>query len=296
MAAAPCVHRPERARSNRALAWALAITVVFTAVEAVGGFFAGSLALLADAGHMLTDAGALGLSLFAGWIAGRPARAGKTYGYYRVEILAALVNGAILLGVTGWIVVEAISRLRHPAPVKAGVLLAVASLGLVANVVAVVLLHRGKGENLNARGAYLHVLSDVVGALGAITAGAVILATGWLPADPLISIGLSLLLLVSAGRLMWQSVDVLLEAAPAHVSMPELEAAIAAVPNVRGVHDLHVWTVSSGIVAMSGHAMVPDPSRHQAVLEEITRRVKDFGIQHVTVQLERDSVCEEPRP
>jgi cobalt-zinc-cadmium efflux system protein len=290
-AVVPCVHRPERTLSRRALGWALGITVVFTVVEVAGAFVSGSLALLADAGHMLTDAGALALSLFAAWVAGRPASATKTYGYYRVEILAALVNGAVLLAVTGWIVAQAVARLRTPEAVRPGILVAVASAGLLANVVALVLLHRGKGESLNARGAYLHVLSDVVGSLGAILAGGVILATGWLRADPLISIGLSGLLLVSAGRLVWQSVDVLLEAAPAHVSMTELEAAIAAVPSVRGVHDLHVWTVTSGIVAMSGHATVPDATRHQAVLEEITRRVKDFGIQHVTVQLEREEIC-----
>ena len=289
--AAPCVHRPERGRSNRALGWALVITVLFTVVEAVGGFVSGSLALLADAGHMLADAGALALSLFAARIAARPPSAGKTYGWYRVEILAALVNGAVLLVVTGWIVIEAVRRLAEPAPIRPGILFTIATLGLAANLAAVVLLHRGKGESLNVHGAYLHVLSDIVGSLGAIAAGAVILATGWLAADALISIGLSLLLLASALRLVRKSVDVLLEAAPAHVSMPELEAAIAAVPNVRGVHDLHVWTVSSGIVAMSGHATVPDPGQHQSVLEEITRRVKDFGIQHVTVQLEKEEIC-----
>ncbi len=291
VAAVPCVHPPARALSTKALGWALAITIVFTGIEAVGGFVSGSLALLADAGHMLTDAGALGLSLFAAWIARRPATQGKTFGYYRVEILAALVNGAVLLAVTGWIVFEAIRRLRTPEAIRPGILMAVASAGLVANIAAVFLLHRGRGESLNAHGAYLHVLSDLVGSVGAILAGGVILTTGWLRADPIISIGLSLLLLASAGRLVWRSVDVLLEAAPAHVSMADLEAAIAAVPSVRGVHDLHVWTVTSGIVAMSGHATVPDAARHQAVLEEITRRVKDFGIQHVTVQLEREEIC-----
>jgi cobalt-zinc-cadmium efflux system protein len=286
-----CIHRPARAESRKALRWALGLTLAFVAIEAVGGFVARSLALLADAAHMLTDAAALGLSLFAAWIATRPAGAGKTYGYYRYEILAALANGGLLLAVTGGIVLEAVERLQHPAAVRADVLLGVAGLGLVANVVALTVLHRARGESLNVRGAYLHVLSDLAGSVGAILAGAVIWATGWNVADPLISIVLAALLLVGAWRLVRSSVDVLLEAAPRHVDLPRLEQAIAAVPEVRGVHDLHVWTVSSGIVAMSGHATVPDPARHQEVLEEIVRRVRGFGIQHVTVQLEQSPDC-----
>lgn len=289
--AEPCVHRPDRGGSPRVLTWALAVTITFMVVEVAGGLLAGSLALLADAGHMLTDAGAISLSLFACWMAARPADQRKTYGYYRVEILAALINGAVLIAVTAGIVIEAVRRLAAPPDVRPGLLIGVASMGLAANLVAAFLLHRARGESLNIRGAYLHVLSDLLGSLGALAAGGVIMATGWMAADPLISIALALLLLVGAVRLVWQSVDVLLEAAPGNVSLPDLEAAIAGVPDVRGVHDLHVWTVSSGIVAMSGHAMVPDAARHQAVLEEITRRVKGFGIQHVTVQLERDRVC-----
>jgi cobalt-zinc-cadmium efflux system protein len=288
--AVPCVQQPERGQSARSLSWALGVTLLFVVVEVVGGLLSRSLALLADAGHMMTDAGALGLSLFACWIAGRPADARKTYGYYRVEILAALLNGAVLVAVTAGIVIEAVRRLAAPPAVRPGILLGVASLGLLANLFAVAVLHRAKGESLNVRGAYLHVLSDLAGSVGAIAAGLVILATGWMAADPLISIALALLLLFAAVRLVRQSVDVLLEAAPRHVSIPELEAAIATVPDVRGVHDLHVWTVSSGIVAMSGHATVPDAARHQAVLEEITRRVRGFGIQHVTVQLEQQCV------
>jgi cobalt-zinc-cadmium efflux system protein len=260
-------------------------------VEAVGGFAAGSLALLADAGHMVTDVASLGLSLFGAWIAARPADAKATYGWYRVEILAALVNGAVLLGVTAWIVVEAVGRLQAPQPVRPLIMVPVASAGLVANVAAVVLLHRSRGESLNVRGAYLHVLSDVAGSVAAVAAGLVILATGWTPADPILSILISALLLFAALRLVVRSVDILLEAAPAHVPVKELEASIAAVPSVRGVHDLHVWTVSDGMVAMSAHATVPELDRHQEALEEITRRVRRFGIQHVTVQLEREPVC-----
>ena len=291
--AEPCVHRPARAASRRALRWALAVTALFAVVEAVGGFAAGSLALLADAGHMVTDVASLALSLFGAWAAARPADAKATYGWYRVEILAALVNGAVLLGVTGWIVVEAVLRLQSPHPVRPGIMVPVASAGLVANLACVVLLHRARGESLNVRGAYLHVLSDVLGSLSAVVAGLVILATGWTPADPILSILISALLLVAALRLVTRSVDILLEAAPAHVQVKDVEASIAAVPSVRGVHDLHVWTVSDGMVAMSAHATVPELERHQETLEEITRRVRRFGIQHVTVQLEREPLCEE---
>ncbi len=286
-----CVHRPPRTESRRALAWVLGITIVFALVEVGGGLLSGALVLLADAAHMLTDAGAVGLSLFAVWIARRPATAQKTYGYYRLEILAALVNGALLIAVTVGIVLEALQRLHHPQAVRSGLLLAVAVAGLAANLAAVAILHGAKGESLNVRGAYLHVLSDVLGSLAAIAAGAIIALTGWLPADPLLSIGLSLLILVSAVRLVGEAVDVLLEATPAHVSLAALTDAIATVPGVTGVHDLHVWTVSSGMVAMSGHVTAPRAADHQPVLEEITRRVRGFGIQHMTVQIEAGEEC-----
>jgi cobalt-zinc-cadmium efflux system protein len=291
-AAEPCRHRPVRRESGRALAWVLGLTLAFAAVEVVGGLVSGALVLLADAAHMLTDAAAVGLSLFAAWIARRPATPQKTYGYYRLEILAALVNGAALITVTLWIVLEAVRRLGHPEPIRSGLLLVVAALGLVANLAAVAILHGAKGESLNVRGAYLHVLSDVLGSVAAIAAGVIVRLTGWLPADPILSIGLSLLILVSAVRLTREAAEILLEATPSHVPMGALAAAMTAVPGVVGVHDLHVWTVSSGMVAMSGHATVPEAADRQRVLEEISRRVRQFGIQHVTVQVEADTRCE----
>jgi len=281
-----CVHRPERPESRRALAWVLVITLGFAAVEVAGGLLSGALVLLADAAHMLTDAAAVGLSLFAAWIARRPVTLNKTYGYYRLEILAALVNGALLIALTVAIVLEAVRRLQAPEAIRPGILLGVATAGLLANLAGVAILHRAKGENLNVRGAYLHVLSDLLGSLAAIGAGIIVALTGWLPADPLLSIALALLILVSAARLVWEAVDVLLEATPAHINLAALAEAIAAVPGVTGVHDLHVWTVSSGMVAMSAHAAVPDAVPHQSVLDEICRRVRTFGIQHVTVQVE----------
>jgi cobalt-zinc-cadmium efflux system protein len=277
--------------STRALGWALGITLLFAGVEAVGGLVAGSLALLADAAHMLMDAASLGLALFAAWMMRRPASGSRTYGWYRVEILAALVNGALLLAVTAGIMVEAFRRLMSPEVIRTGVMLAVASAGLVANLAATAILHRSRGENLNVRGAYLHVLSDVAGSAAAIIAALVIKATGWTPADPLLSAVLSLLLLASALRLLSQAVDVLLEAAPKHVDMRALEAAVAAVPGVERVHDVHVWTVASGFVAMSGHAVVPDVARRDTALAEIAATLQTFGITHVTVQLESSGDC-----
>jgi cobalt-zinc-cadmium efflux system protein len=284
-----CIQPPDRPESARALTWALLLTVVIAVAEVVGGLLSHSLALLADAGHMVTDAGALGLSLFVLWIARRPPTAEKSFGYYRLEILAALFNGALLIGVTVWIVVAALGRLHQPPQVRSGLMLVVAVVGLVANVVAVVMLHRAHDENLNARAAYLHILGDTLGSVGTIVAAGIILATGWLPADALISIVIAALILVSAVRLVGESVDVLLEAAPPHVSLPDLRGAIGAVAGVADVHDVHVWTVSNGMVAMSAHATVPDPGRHQAALEEICRRVRAFGIQHVTIQMERET-------
>jgi cobalt-zinc-cadmium efflux system protein len=288
-----CIQPPERPASARALTWALGLTAVIAVAEVAGGLASHSLALLADAGHMVTDAGALGLSLFALWIARRPPTAEKSFGYYRLEILAALFNGALLIGVTVWIVVAALSRLHEPVEIRSGLMLAVAVLGLAANVVAVVMLHRARDENLNTRAAYLHILGDTLGSVGTIVAAGVILLTGWRPADPLISIVIAVLILVSAVRLVGESVDVLLEAAPPHVSLPDLRGAIGAVVGVADVHDVHVWTVSNGVVAMSAHATVPDPGRHQAALEEICRRVRAFGIQHVTIQMEKETAWHE---
>ncbi|HEY2806254.1 MAG TPA: cation diffusion facilitator family transporter [Gemmatimonadales bacterium] len=275
--------------SERALFWALWITIAFMFIEAVGGFVAHSLALLADAAHMLTDAAALGLALFAAWVSRRPAGAGRTWGWLRAEILAALVNAVLLFVVTIGIIYEAVQRLMHPEPVEPVVMFWVATAGLVAGLGTAAMLFRSRGEDLNIRGAYLHVLSDLAGAAAAMLAAVIIRYTGFVKADPLLSILLSILLLVSSGRLLWQAVDILLEAAPRHIDVEALQTTLAAVPGIERVHDVHVWTVSSGMVAMSGHCVVLDPAQAQSALNEITRRVKGFGIGHVTVQLENGS-------
>jgi cobalt-zinc-cadmium efflux system protein len=290
---AHCTHRaPLRPDSLRRLRTALAITAAVMVAEAVGGWLAGSLALLADAGHMLADAAALGLALFASHVAQRPATASRSFGLLRLEILAALVNGAVLLAIAVGIGLEAWRRLHAPAPVDGRLLLTVAAVGLAANVVAVVLLHRGHQHSLNQRGAYLHVLGDLLGSVGALTAGAVVLATGWTLADPIISVFIGALVLGSAWRLVKESTDILLEATPDHIAMSDVHDRIASVPGVDSVHDLHVWTVTSGVVAMSGHLVVRNPTDNQPVLEEVQDRMRHLGINHVTVQVERDLTCD----
>lgn len=277
--------------------WAvLLLTSLFMVVEVIGGWLAGSLALLADAGHMLTDVGALGLSLLTAWIARRPADQRKTYGYQRWEILAALVNGAALFGIAGWVVVEAVRRLHTPEPVRADLFLAVAAAGLVVNLVSLRILHGAQGASLNTRGAYLHVMSDLLGSVGALAAAAVIALTGWTPADPLISVALALLILFGAWRLMRESTDILLDAVPGHVSLAEVHRRMRAVPGVAAVHDLHVWAVGNGVVAMSGHAVVPDLDAHPDALERIRGQMAGLGIGHVTIQLEVEDGCVEIVP
>ena len=285
-----CAHRVPERKHGRALRIVLVITASFMVVEFVAGWIANSLALLSDAGHMLTDVAALTLALFAAWIAQRPATPDKTFGYLRLEILAALVNGAALFVVAGVIVWDAVGRLADPPAVEPRILFGVASAGLAVNIVAAWLLHSGRGESLNIRGVYLHVLGDLLGSIGAMAAGAIILLTGWMLADPVISVGIALLILVGAWRLVRESVDVLLEATPRHIALGEVERLIATVPGVRDVHDLHVWTLTSGVVAMSGHAIVTDPAGGQRVLEAVQERMAGLGIHHVTMQIERNQL------
>ncbi|HXF96431.1 MAG TPA: cation diffusion facilitator family transporter [Gemmatimonadales bacterium] len=289
---AHCTHRaPFRAEGRRRLTLVLGITALVMAAEAVGGWIAGSLALLADAGHMLADVAALGLALFAARIAERPATAERSYGLLRIEILAALANGALLITIAVGIAIEAVRRFTAPRDVDGGLVLAVAAVGLVANAAGAAILHRGHGHSLNQRGAYLHVLSDLLGSVGALTAGAVIVLTGWTAADPLISLFIAALILAGAWRLVKDSADVLLEATPAHIPLSTVHDRMASVPGVSSVHDLHVWTVTSGVVAMSAHLVVRNPADNQRVLETVQDRLAELGISHVTVQIEQDQTC-----
>lgn len=295
MTAAPCTHIDPASRFAAPpigrLAWVFGLTAVFMVVEAVGGWLSGSLALLADAGHMLTDVGALGLTLLTAWIARRPADQRKTYGYLRWEILAALVNGALLFGIAALVVLEALHRIGHPVPIRGGLFLGVATAGLLVNGVSLSLLHEARHDHMNTRGAYLHILGDLLGSVGAVLAAAIILLTGWTPADPIISIVLSLLILVGAWRLVRESTDVLLEGVPAHIALGEVEGRMRAVPGVAAVHDLHVWTVTSGMVAMSGHVVVPELNAHPGVLAGIQAELRKLGIGHTTIQLEMGDPC-----
>jgi cobalt-zinc-cadmium efflux system protein len=273
---------------RRRLLIVLALTATFMVVEAVGGWLANSLALVADAAHMLSDVAALGLSAFALWFARRPATARKSYGYLRIEILAALVNGVTLVVLSLFIFWQAWQRLHAPEPVAGGLMLVVATGGLLVNIAAAFLLHGASGRSLNVRGAYLHVLGDLLGSVGAIAAAVIILSTGWLPADPLISVIVGALILVSSWRLVRESVDVLLEATPAHIDLAAVERALQSVAGVLAVYDLHVWTLTSGFVAMSGHVVIDDMAHYDRLLAAIhTRMHDDFDINHVTVQIER---------
>ena len=274
------------AKSTRALAISLALTLVILVAEGVGGWLSNSLALLADAGHVLTDAGALGLSLFVAWLARQPGSAAKTFGYLRWEILAALINGATLLLISAWIIVEAFARFRHPEPVVGGMMLAVALLGFAVNGVAVWLLHGVREGSLNVRGAYLHMLGDMLASGGTVVAALVIRYTGWLAADPVASLVTTVLIITGAWTLVKESVDVLLEAAPSHIDLDNVRSRLESIGDVESVHDLHVWTVTSGMIAMSAHAIVRDSGCHQRVLENAHDALQALGIQHVTIQLE----------
>jgi len=292
-AEAHCTYRaPINVETRRRLTLALVITAVVMLVELIGGWLAGSLALLADAAHMLADVAALGLALVAAWIAQRPATPERSFGFMRLEILAALINGAVLFAIAIGIAVEAWHRLRVPQLVNGPLLLGVAAIGFVANLAAVVVLHRGHEHSLNQRGAYLHVVGDLLGSVGALIAGVLVLTSGWVMADPLISVLIGGLVLVSAWRLVKESTDVLLEATPRHIALSDVHERIASVPGVESVHDLHLWTVTSGVVAMSGHLVVKNPTDNQPILEAVQGRMRALGIQHVTVQVEKEPTCD----
>ncbi len=275
---------------TRRLKIALVLTSAFLVAEVVGGILSNSLALLADAGHMLTDVAALTLSLFVAWFSRQAVDARKTYGYLRWEILAALVNGAALLLISAYIIWEAVARLRVPEEVAGGVMLAVAAGGLAVNVAAAWVLRPDASTSLNLRGAYLHVLGDLLGSVGTVAAALVVRYTGWLPIDPIASVLVTLVIVRGAWRLVREAVDVLLESTPAHIPLDAVRAQLVAIPGIESVHDLHVWSVTSSMVAMSAHAIVREPERHQHVLEHVHDAMRLFGIQHVTVQLERQEM------
>ncbi len=273
----------------RRLAITLGLVLLYMGVEVVGGLIADSLALIADAGHMLSDAGALGLTLFAMRFARRPATAQRTYGSYRAEILAALVNGATLVAVALYIFIEAFHRLRTPPEVQGRLMVAVATGGLVVNVAGLWILRTGDHDNLNMRGAWLHVFTDALGSLQAIVAGVLIWAFAWYWVDPLASLLIGLLVIYSSWSLIRQSVAVLMEGAPGHINVDDVRASLLELPHVLNVHDLHVWTITSGFVALSAHVTCPGDHNHDSMLSSARKMLAErFGIRHTTIQIDRD--------
>jgi cobalt-zinc-cadmium efflux system protein len=272
------------ATENRALWIALVLTGGFAVVEAAGGWFAGSLALISDAGHMVTDAAAFVVALIAAAVARRPPSRRASYGYARAEVLAAFVNALAMLALIVWIAVAAVQRLLAPAAVAGPVVMVVAAAGMAVNVFVAVMLSRA-GGGINARGALLHVFGDLLGSVAAFVAGAVIYATGWMPIDPILSIAVALLILRSTLELLRQSIGVLMERVPAHLSYDAIGRALAALPGVTGVHDLHVWHMSADRVALSAHVTLADGLAWPRALAAAQRMLaREFGIDHVTLQ------------
>lgn len=287
--AAAVLDRPTAQAARRPLVIALGITTTFLVVEIVGSLVTNSLALLADALHMLTDVAAIALALFAIWLAGRPTRPERTFGYLRAEILAAAVNAVALIVIAIYIFWEAWQRLRDPPEVQGRLMLAVAVAGLAANASAAWVLSRSGGhrENLNTRGAFLHVVGDMLGSIAAILAALIISLTGWNAADPILSAVIGGLVVFSAFSLLREAVEILLEAAPPGLVLADVERAMRETPNVTGVHDLHAWTVTSGLPALAAHVETRDPANWSETLNALETTLREtFGIAHVTLQPE----------
>jgi cobalt-zinc-cadmium efflux system protein len=279
-----------RASSRRALTTVLVLTVAFTVVEIVGGFVTDSLALLADAGHMLSDTFAIGLALVALTLASRPSTPRRSFGFQRAEILAAFVNGLTLVLISGWIIWEAVGRFRDPPDVLGGWMLAIAATGLVVNTVSALILARSEHDSLNVRAAFRHVLADLLGSAGVIVAAVVILLTGWTTVDPLVSVAIALLILGSAWGVLRDSTAILMEQAPSGVDADAVAQAITDVPGVTSVHDLHVWTITSGFDALSAHVLVGRGEDCHGLRREIERVLEArFEITHTTLQVDHDA-------
>ena len=278
--------RERGVQTGQALTLALALTLGYSVVEALAGWWAGSLALLSDAGHMLSDAGSLGIAAFAAWAAQRAPSPRHSYGFGRAEIVAGLVNAAFMVAVLVWISVAAVQRLLAPQPVHGEAVAVVALVGLLVNVAVALVLARG-GRNMNVRGALLHVMGDLLGSVAALVAGAVIVTTGWTPIDPLLSLFICALILISSLRLLREALHALMEGTPLHLSLDEIGRSIAAVERVRSVHDLHIWTLSSDRIALSAHLVLDDMSEWERVLPAVSAMLAErHGIDHVTLQPE----------
>ena len=283
--------------NQRNVFWAMVLTGGFMLAEVVGGVIAGSLALIADAGHMLTDAASLGLAWAAFRVGHWPQDARRTYGYHRFQVLAAFVNALALVAIVGWIAIEAVRRLFAPVEILGGLMLTIATLGLLVNLAAFAILRRGDRENLNVQGAVLHVLGDLLGSLAAIAGALVIIWTGWTPIDPLLSLLVAGLILRSAWRLLRKSAHILLEGAPDWLDDAELrEAVTAALPAIRDIHHVHAWMLTTERPLITLHAEVSPGADHQAALASIRGVLRErFGIDHATIQIE-SAGCTDPSP
>jgi len=284
--------------NKRRLQIALAITAVFTVVEVIGGYISGSLALLADAGHMLTDSMALTLALIAFAISARPADSKRSYGYHRFQILAAFVNGMTLIAIVVWILIEAIQRLISPPDVAAEIMLYVAAAGLLVNIVSFAVLHGGDQENLNMRGAALHVLGDLLGSVAAISAALVILWTGWMPIDPLLSVVVAFLILRSAIYLVRQSAHILLEGAPDWLDIKVMQEKLCAeIPEVRDIHHLHVWGLTQERLMLTMHVVLKEQHLDSSGTVRSVKKIllDDFGISHSTIEVETEECADGTR-
>jgi cobalt-zinc-cadmium efflux system protein len=271
----------------------LCLTGGLMVAELIAGMMTKSLALMADAGHMLSDVAAQVLALGAMWVASRPANAAKSFGYYRTEILASLVNGVMLVCISGFILVEGVNRLLHPGPVEANVMLGIAVVALCVNIFSMRTLHGVSQDSLNIKAAYLELMGDMLASAGVLVAAVIIYFTKWYLADPIISILIGIAILPRTWLLLAEATNILMEGTPAHINVDKLNAALLGIPGVTGVHDIHVWTITSGFDAMSAHVQVETPDQHHVVLENVTKLARDeFGIRHTTIQIELPSFSE----
>jgi cobalt-zinc-cadmium efflux system protein len=279
-------HSENRSVQQTNLLKVLLMTGTFMVIEVVGGLFTGSLALLADAGHMLTDMATLGLSAFAMWMSARPSTPEKSYGYHRAEILAAVINAVVLLLLAVWILYEAYQRVSEPPRVFGVPMLLIGLVGLAVNLASMKLLADESASSLNLRSAYVEVVSDAISSIGVIIGGVTIWLTGWFLIDPLLSAGISAFIIWRTWALLTQAVHVLMEGVPTHLDAKEVGQAMAGVPGVKGIHDLHIWTITSGLDALSSHVVVPVDEDRDEVLERLQSLLRDrFGIDHVTLQI-----------
>jgi len=287
-------HTERRTQDRQRLRLVLALVTAYMIAEGLGGWWTNSLALLADAGHMLSDVAALALSLFAMWMAKKPATPQRTYGYYRAEILAALLNGATLIAIAIFITVEAFRRLQAPLEVQGGWMMVIAVGGLLVNLLGLVLLGKETHKSLNMRGVWLHMLSDTMGSIGAIVAGGLIWVWQWHWVDPVTSVLISGLVLFSSWALLKETVAVLMEGTPRHINVDTVHQAMRALPGVHSVHDLHIWTITSGLIALSAHVRVAEQSQ-QVLLKDVRHVLyAQFGISHSTIQIEHEEQENDP--